>query len=298
MNLFSLLGAIEVGFLFGIAALGVYLSFRVLNFPDITVDGSFTLGGAVAATLIVAGVDPVTATVAAALAGAAAGVVTAALAVYLRILHLFAGILTMIALYSINLRIMGAPNLSLLGRITLFSFTDHLPWPSYQVMPVLFLILAVLFKLLVDRLLVSNLGLALRATGANPRMVAAQGGDTRYLTLFGMAVSNGLVGLAGALWTQDQGNADVTMGVGLVVVGLAAVILGEGLTGGRGIARGTLGCLLGSLVYRLVVAMALDSDVLGLKSQDLNLVTAVLVVVAMVVAERRGRLTLFRSGAR
>ncbi len=277
----ALLGAIELGLVFGLVGLGVYLSFRVLNFPDLTVDGSFPLGGGVAAALIVAGVNPWLATLVAAAAGGLAGLVTGWLNVRLKILHLLASILTMIALFSINLRIMGRPNVALLGEPTIFTPLEPLGLPSTWLSPLVFLVIVLLATLLVDAYLLSEAGLALRATGANPRVARAHGVGTERAVLVGLALSNGLVALAGALFAQSQGGADISMGVGIIVVGLAAVIVGETLVPGRGIVVGTLACVVGSLVYRLVIALALNADVLGLKAQDLNLVTAVLVALAL-----------------
>jgi putative ABC transport system permease protein len=295
MSLIAFLGAVEIGLVFGLVALGVFLSFRVLQFPDLTVDGSFPLGAAVAATLIVSGWNPYLATAIAALAGALAGLVTAWLNVRLKILHLLASILTMIALYSINLRIMGRPNVALLGDETVLTPLEALPLRSYWLAPILFLVVIIAAKLLVDRFLASEIGLAIRATGANPRLSRALGISTGRLILGGMAVSNALVALAGALFAQSQGSADISMGVGVIVVGLAAVILGEAIVPGRGIALATLGCILGSILYRLAVAFALNADLLGLQAQDLNLLTAILVALAMVLpGERRRFRALFQ----
>jgi putative ABC transport system permease protein len=295
MSLIAFLGAIEIGLVFGLVALGVFLSFRVLQFPDLTVDGSFPLGAAVAATLIVSGWNPWLATAIAAMAGALAGLVTAWLNVRLKILHLLASILTMIALYSINLRIMGRPNVALLGDETVLTPLETLPLRSYWLAPILFLVVVFAAKLLTDRFLASEIGLAIRATGANPRLSRALGISTGRLILAGMALSNALVALAGALFAQSQGSADISMGVGVIVVGLAAVILGEAIMPGRGIALATLGCILGSILYRLAVAFALNADLLGLQAQDLNLLTAILVALAMVLpGERRRFKALFQ----
>ncbi len=287
MSSIALLGAVELGLVFGLVGLGVYLSFRVLSFPDLTVDGSFPLGGGVAAALIVADADPWLATLAAAAAGGVAGLVTGWLNVRLKILHLLASILTMIALFSVNLRIMGRPNVALLGEPTVFTPFEWLGLPFTWLQPLVFLAVAVLATLLVDLYLLSEVGLALRATGANPRVARAQGVHTDRAVLAGLAVSNALVGLAGALFAQSQGGADVSMGIGIIVVGLAAVIVGETLVPGRGVVLGTLACVVGSLVYRLVIALALNADVLGLKAQDLNLVTAVLVALALTLPNLR-----------
>ena len=287
MSQIAFLGAIEVGLLFALVALGVYLSFRVLQFPDLTVDGSFPLGAAVCASLIVVEVNPYLASLAAAVAGAGAGMVTAWLNVRLKILHLLASILTMIALYSINLRIMGRPNIALLGETTVFTPLEALgeavDMPTYVVLPIALFGLVILVKLALDWFLSSEVGLAMRATGVNPRMARAQGIHTNRYILGGMALSNALVALAGALFAQSQGAADVTLGVGVIVVGLAAVIGGEAVMNTATVFRATLACIIGSILYRLAVAGALNADMLGLKAQDLNLITAVLVTLAMVL---------------
>ncbi len=283
MSQIAFLGAIEVGLLFALVALGVYLSFRILQFPDLTVDGSFPLGAAVCASMIVTGSDPYIASIAAALAGACAGIVTAWLNVRLKILHLLASILTMIALYSINLRIMGRPNVALLGETTVFSPLENFDTPTYIILPIALAGLVFVVKLALDWFLNSEIGLAMRATGVNPRMARAQGINTDYYILGGMALSNALVALAGALFAQSQGAADVTLGVGVIVVGLAAVIGGEAIINTATVWRATFACIIGSIVYRLAVAGALNTDMLGLKAQDLNLITAVLVTLAMVL---------------
>lgn len=287
MSLIALLGAVEIGLVFGLVALGVFISFRVLNFPDLTVDGSFPLGAAVAATLIVSGWNPYVACVAATLAGAVAGLITAWLAVNLRILHLLAGILTMIALYSINLRIMGKPNVALIGDPTVFAPFEGLGLPSFWLQPIVFLVLAVAAGAALVVFFATELGLALRATGANARMARAQGVPAGAAVHAGLAMSNALVALAGALFAQSQGGADISMGVGVIVVGLAAVIVGETLVPGRTILAAAIGCVVGSIVYRLAVAFALNTEILGLQAQDLNLITAVLVAAALVLPGAR-----------
>lgn len=284
MSLVAFLGAVESGLLFGLVALGVYLSFRILEFPDLTVDGSFPLGGAVAAVLIIGDWPPVVATLVAMLAGALAGSVTAVLNVRLRILHLLASILTMIALYSINLRIMGRPNLPLLMEPTVFSFVEGPDWPGRSWMIPAVLVGVVLVVLVgLNLFLGSRLGLAMRATGANPRMAGAQGVNTGGVIILGMALSNALVALAGALFAQSQGGADSSMGVGVIIVGLASVIGGEALMSTRTVILATIACVVGAIMYRLAVALALNADFIGLKAQDLNLITAVLVALALVL---------------
>ncbi len=290
MSLIAFLGAIESGLLFGLVALGVFISFRVLDFPDLTVDGSLPLGAAIAATLIVAGWNPWIATGIAMIGGALAGATTAWLNVRLKILHLLASILTMIALYSINLRIMGKPNMPLLGEETVFTPLEALGLPYYVTSLILFAIVTLAVKLLLDWLLASETGLALRATGANPRMARANGVNTDRMILGGMALSNALVALAGALFAQAQGGADVSMGIGVIVVGLASVIIGEAVMNTRLLILATLACIIGSILYRLAVAVALNADVLGLQAQDLKLITAALVVVAMTLPGMRSKL--------
>ncbi|KPU98113.1 ABC transporter permease [Variovorax paradoxus] len=297
MSLIAFQGSLEVGLIFALVALGVFISFRVVNFPDLTVDGSFPLGGAVAATLLVGGWHPLAATAAAFAAGALAGLTTGWLHVKLKIMQLLAGILVMIALYSINLRVMGKPNEPLLGASTVFNTPplEALPGPWTTALVLLAVTLAVKFAL--DRYFGSEAGLAMRANGGNARMARALGVSTDRLSLFALALSNGIVALAGALFAQSQGGADVSMGIGTIVIGLAAVIIGETLLPMRSIAWATLGCVVGAVLYRMLVALALNSDFIGLKAQDLNLVTAVLVTLALVMpaskrflARRRGAL--------
>ncbi|MBR9869630.1 MAG: ABC transporter permease [Gammaproteobacteria bacterium] len=285
-------GALETGLIYGLVAFGIYLSFRVLDFPDLTVDGSFPLGAAVAAVLIISGWNPWLATGMAVLAGMAAGAVTAILNVKLNILNLLASILTMIALYSVNLRIMGRPNLALLTEETVLT-----PWYDieflafHQVSVVLFAIVVVISLILLWRFMKSETGLAMRATGANARMARAQGIATGGMIIFGVALSNGLVGLAGALFAQSQGAADVTMGVGVIVIGLASLIGGEAVITPSSVMRALIACVIGAIIYRLAIAFALNADVLGLQAQDLNLITAVLVTLAIVLPGVRTNLT-------
>jgi len=283
MSLFSLLGALEIGLIFSLVALGVLISFRILNFPDLTVDGSFPMGGAVAATLIAGGHDPFMSTLGGTLAGAAAGFITGWLNVRLKIMDLLASILMMIALYSVNLRIMGKPNVPLISEPTIFSLLQPEWMPDYVFRPVLLGVVVVIVKLLVDWFFSTQIGLSLRATGANPRMARAQGVATGAATLAGMALSNALVALAGALYAQTQGGADVSMGIGTIVIGLAAVIIGETVLPARRLVLTTLAVVVGAILYRFFIALALNSDFIGLQAQDLNMVTAALVVIALVL---------------
>jgi len=297
MSLFSLLGALEIGLVFALVALGVLISFRLLRFPDLTVDGSFPLGGAVAATLISAGVDPFLATAAAAAAGALAGFVTGWLNVRLRIMDLLASILMMIALYSVNLRIMGRPNVPLITEPTVFTILQPAWLSDYVARPLILAVVVVLAKLLLDWFFATQAGLAMRATGSNGRMARAQGTNTGAMVLGGMALSNALVGLAGALFAQTQGGADISMGIGTIVIGLAAVIVGESILPSRRLVMATLAVIVGAIVYRFFIALALNSDFIGLQAQDLNLVTAVLVTVALVIPLIKRRLAGKRSRA-
>jgi putative ABC transport system permease protein len=282
MSLYSLWGALEIGLVFSLVALGVLITFRILQFPDLTVDGSFPLGGAVAATLIAAKVDPFAATAAAVAAGAAAGFVTGWLNVRLKIMDLLASILMMIALYSINLRIMGKPNVPLITEPTVFTGLPQ--WlPDYIERPLALLLVVAVVKLLLDAFFSSEIGLALRATGANARMARSQGVSTGAATLAGMALANALVAFAGALFAQSQGGADISMGIGTIVIGLAAVIVGESVLPARRLVWMTLAVVLGAVLYRFFIALALNSDFIGLQAQDLNLVTAVLVALALVL---------------
>ncbi len=287
MNQIAFLGALEIGLVYGLVALGVFLSFRILNFPDLTVDGSFPLGAAVTAALIVVGTDPYLATGVAMLAGALAGMVTAFLNLRFKILHLLASILTMIALYSINLRIMGRPNLALITEPTVLTPFEGLGLPGYYLKPLFALVVVLLVGGLLARFLASDYGLGLRATGANARMARAQGVATGRSTYVGMALSNAMVALGGALFAQMNGFADITMGTGTIVVGLAAVIVGEVVLRSRLIVIAVVACVLGSVLYRIAIALALNADALGLQSSDLNLVTAVLVAVALILPGAR-----------
>lgn len=297
MSEIAFFGAVEIGLVYALVALGVFLSFRVLDFPDLTVDGSFPLGAAVAATLIVAGVNPWLATLAAVLAGAGAGLVTAVLNLRFHILHLLASILTMIALFSINLRIMGRPNVAIIMQDTVLTPFAGLGLPDHLLRPLLVLVFVAVTVLLLAWFLSTESGLAMRATGVNPRMARAQGIDTGRQVGLGIALSNGLVGLAGALFAQTNGFADVTTGMGTIVVGLAAVIVGETVLPLKGMVWALTACVAGSILYRLAVQFALSADAIGLQASDLNLVTAVLVAVALILPRLKARRKARRAAA-
>ncbi len=271
------------GLVFGLVAIGVYLTLRVLAFPDLTVDGSYTLGGAVAAVLIVAGVNPFLASLAAIGAGFCAGLLTGILNTKLRIPALLAGILMMVGLYSINLRIMSGANVSLLREVTSFDIIADLfgmRAGSIGVSIILALAIAAAVFFVLNWFLRTEIGLSLRATGDNEQMVRSLGGDTDKNVLLGCAISNGLVGLAGAIVAQGQGFADVGMGIGMIVMGLASVIIGEALFRPKGVARLLVAAVGGAFAYRLFITIALR---MGMAPGDLKLITAVLVVIALAI---------------
>ena len=270
------------GLVYGFVAIGVYITFRVLSFPDLTVDGSFPLGGAVAAILIVNGVNPWLATTVALFAGVCAGLGTALLNTRLRINALLAGILMMVALYSINLMIMGRANIPLLREITVFEqFGALLGMESGIPLSIIFMVLLVCAVLaILNWFLRTEVGLALRAAGENEQMLRGLGVDTNMTTTLGVAISNGLVALSGALVAQNQGFSDVGMGIGMIVMGFASVIIGEGLFRPRGITAILFAVMGGTFAYRLFLSIALR---LGLPPSDLKLITALLVITALAI---------------
>lgn len=275
--------AIELGLVYAIMAIGVYLTFRILDFPDLTVDGSFTTGGATAAILIVHDVHFLVAMAAAFAVGMVAGLVTGLLHTKGNINGLLAGILTMIALYSINLRIMGQANVPLLNEPTAFQFLRDLGAPrgSWSLILIL-LVLILVLKLIVDWFLSTDLGLSLQATGDNEEMIRSFGVSTDTMKILGLMLSNGLVALCGAVVAQYQGFADIGMGIGLILVGLASVIVGQALLGTRTVFMATLAVVVGAVIYRLAIQLALT---LGLNPNDMKLISAVLVVVALLLPQ-------------
>lgn len=296
----SIFGSVEAGIIYAVMALGVYLSFRVLDFPDLTVDGSFVTGAAVAATLIVSGYSPLVATLIAIIAGFLAGCITGLLHTKGKINPLLSGILMMIALYSINLRIMGRSNIPLLSQETLMTkiaqFSEHIGFDQvsssifttlgFEQQPRTFgiiifaLIVTLLIKFLSDYLLKTEVGLALRATGDNKKMIRSFSANTDNLTILGLGVSNAFVALSGALIAQYSGFADIGMGIGMIIIGLASVIIGEALFGTRTIARTTLAVIGGAIIYRIVITLALRVEFL--ETGDLKVITAVIVITALV----------------
>ena len=268
------------GLVFGLIAIGVYLTFRVLSFPDLSVDGTFPLGGAIAAVLIVNGVNPFAATLAAFGGGLGAGFITGLLNTRLRISALLSGILMMVGLYSVNLRIMGRANVPLLREVTSFDMVAQIfGVKSDMVLSIVFVLVVVfIFVVGLNWFLRTEIGLALRATGDNEQMVRGLGADTNKNVLLGCSLANGLVALAGALVAQNQGFSDVGMGIGMIVMGLASVIIGEGVFRPKGITSVLLAVFGGTFLYRLFINIALR---LGLPPGDLKLITAVLVVIVL-----------------
>jgi putative ABC transport system permease protein len=275
-------------------ALGVYITFRVLNFPDLTVDGSFPLGAAVAAKLISTGVDPVLATAVAPVLGFVAGTTTGVLNTKLRISGLLAGILTMTALYSVNLRIMGRANIPLLRSATVLTTLHGLGVPGSVAALLLFLVAAVVVKVVLDVFLRTEFGLALRATGDNEVMIRSLGVNTDSMKIIGLGLSNALVALSGAMVAQYQGFADIGMGIGMVVAGLASVIVGGAVIAPATIGLATFSVVAGSVVYRFAVFVALR---MGFAPTDLKIVTAVLVVIALSAPAIRSSLGMERRRA-
>lgn len=293
MSWLALFGTFETGLIYALVALGVLLSFRVLDFPDLTADGSFPLGAFACAVCMVAGFNPLLAAAVGFFAGALAGLLTAWLNVKLGILQLLSGIIVMTALYSVNLRIGSAPNVPLLGVNTVFDMFAPILGTGIWQNTLILLILTLAIKYALDWFFSTETGLAMRATGANPRMARAQGISTSLMIMLGMALSNGLIALAGAFFAQLVGGADVSAGLGTIVFGLAAVILGEALLPSKKIWVITLSVLLGSIIYRLFIMVAMGSETLsgwGLKTQDLNLITSILVVCVMLLPQVKAKM--------
>ncbi len=289
-----LIHAAEQGLLYGIAALGVFITYRILNFPDLTVDGSFVTGAAIASSLLVThGFDPFLVLAIAFAAGALAGVITGLLNTRLGITDLLAGVLSMIMLYSINLRIMGRPNISLLRTNTIIRVVERVFHPLGNMSVLLFITLIALSIMFILVLFFkTEIGLVLRATGDNEQMVIAQGVNTKRIKVAGLALSNGLVALSGALVAQYSGFADVGMGIGTIVAGLAAVIIGGSLIRSRKVLWMTTSVLIGSLIYRTAVMFALRyGHVIGFQASDLKLVTSLIVIIALVVPAFRERMS-------
>jgi putative tryptophan/tyrosine transport system permease protein len=306
-----LIGTFTIGFILSLLALGVFISFRIFAFPDITADGSVTLGAAVAATMMAHGTNPLLASLAAFAAGMMAGACTGTLYTRFKINSLLSGILVMTALYSINLHIMGKSNVPLLSVTTLATQSEQIGiklmrgstsfdlagWEvsvrDASVLAAVGLVVALTGTLLY-LFLRTNLGMAMRATGDNVQMIRALGVNDANMIVFGVAISNGFVALSGALLAQYQGFADVGMGIGMVVWGLASVIIGEALVGTNQLGTTIIGAVMGSVLFRLLVAVALRW---GLSPNDLKLITAVFVFCALIVPQFLRKKRLRRANA-
>lgn len=296
----AIFGSFESGIIYAIMALGVYLSFRILDFPDLTVDGSFVTGAAVAATMIVGGTNPFIATIIALLVGFIAGCLTGLIHTLGKINNLLSGILMMIALYSVNLRIMGRSNIPLLNTDTSFTkissffektgidifFNNILSaiglgesLPDTWGILIFMILVTFMIKIITDWFFKTEIGLAVRATGDNKRMIRSFSANTNLMVIFGLGLSNAMVAFSGALIAQQGGFADVGMGIGMIVIGLASVIIGEALFGTKTIARTTLAVIGGAIIYRLVVTLALRVEFLD--PGDMKLITAFIVLFAL-----------------
>ncbi|QDR81850.1 ABC transporter permease [Sporomusa termitida] len=287
------ISTIAQGLLWSVMAIGVYLTFRILHIADLSVEGTFPLGAAVAAVLLEGQHSPAAAILAAGIAGMLAGAATGLLHTKLKIPALLAGILTMIALYSVNLRVMGKANVSLLNTDTVYTSLEFLHLSPNMTTFVVGLIAAVVCPALLYWFFGTEIGLALRATGNNPQMIRAMGVNTDNMILLGLVLSNGVVAVSGALIAQSNGFADVGMGVGTIVIGLASVIIGEVLFGSRSVKNALISVVLGSIVYRIVIAVVLY---LGMPPNDLKLFTALLVAIALSLPLVKTRLDSRKAG--
>lgn len=279
MQMNAFLSAVSQGLLWSVLAMGVYITYRILDFADLTTEGSYPLGAAVATSLIVAGANPFAASAAAFGAGILAGLVTGALNTKLKIPGLLSGILVMSGLYSINLRIMGKANLPLLKRLTIISaVSDNFGLTSSQSSMLVGAVLSVSVIIILYLMFSTELGFAIRATGNNRKMIRALGVNTDNMTMLGLMLSNALISLAGAVIAQDNGFSDVGMGTGTIVIGLASVIIGEVIFGRKSVLRSLISVVLGSVLYRIIIAYVLDR---GLMPTDLKLVSSVLLAVCL-----------------
>lgn len=274
-----LLGTLEQSFIFAIMVLGVYLSYKILDFPDMTVDGSFPLGGAVASAILIKGGNPILALVVATLCGAIAGLITGMIHVKLKVTNLLAGIIVMTGLYSVNLRIMGKSNIPLFSVKHLF---------NGNMIPIFTLvILLILAKITIDYLLKTKFGFALKALGDNETLVISLGIDEKKLKIYGLMIANSFVALSGAILAQYQGFADVGMGTGTIITGLASIIIGEAIFKKRSFISMSMTVILGTIIYRTIIAMSLK---LGMNASDLKLITSILVVGIIFLKEKKSLL--------
>lgn len=291
-----LLGALALGLLWSIMTLGVYISYRVLDMADLTAEGSLTLGAAVAGSMIAAGATPLLATLCAAGAGLLAGLSTGLLHTKLKIPALLSGILTMIALWSVNLRVMGnRANVSILRLNTVYTFLQNWGLDKTTSMIVVGTVCALAVISVLYWFFGTELGSAIRATGNNEHMVRAQGINTDNMKILGLVISNGLIALSGALIAQSQSFADIQMGTGAIVIGLASLIIGEVLFGKGGFYKRLVAIILGAVVYRVIIALVLK---MGMPSNDLKLFTAITVAVALSLPRFKGYLATLKRSAK
>lgn len=281
------LGILEQGLIFGIMALGVYISYKILDFPDLSVDGSFPLGAAVTASALTSGTSPAIACVLSLLAGAAAGCITGILHVKLKITNLLSGIIVMTGLYSVNLRIMGKANIPLFNKQTIFTGSNNTL--------IVILIFVLLTKYILDFFLDTKMGFLLKATGDNPKLITSLGIDKGKIKILGLAISNALVALSGSIMAQYQSFSDVGMGSGIVVMGLAAIILGEALFKKVSVLKLTTVAVFGAILYKLSVGVALK---LGLEPTDLKLITSIIVVCALGLSQNKIKLKIKKLSLR
>lgn len=278
MSVNEIIMSLEMGLIYGIIAMGIYLTFRVIDFPDLTCDGSFVLGAAVSSMLIKMGYPPLLSLGIALLAGSVAGVMTGVLYTQFKISNLLSGILVAFMLYSINLYIMGGiPNITLLENNTFLSDS-----PLCMIA-----IISLVVALGMSYLLMTDFGLGLRSIGQNKVLAQNKGINVSLITVIGLALSNALIALGGALFSQHQGFADIGSGIGTLIVGLASVMIGERIFPYSSMFSKMMSCLIGSVLYRLVISLALYSDFLGLQTQNLNLVTGILVIAIMSLPRRQ-----------
>ncbi|HJA21247.1 ABC transporter permease [Limosilactobacillus panis] len=287
MNL--MVSAIGQGLLWALLGLGLYLTFRILDFCDMTVEGTFPLGAATAVTAISRGIDPLLATLLAVLAGMAAGLITGLLYTKGKIPSLLAGILTMTAIYSVNLRIMGKSNISLLGKPTLFSGHFMTSLPQYFDSVVMGIIVIAIITILMVLFLATDYGQAFIATGDNATMARSLGIHTDKMVIVGLMVSNGMVGLCGALIAQNNGYADINMGIGTIVIALASIIIGEVAFGELTLNQRLVAVTLGSIIYRIILLAVLQ---LGFSANDLNLISSIVLAICMMIPQMEQHLQI------
>lgn len=307
-----LIGSFTIGLILALLALGIFISFRIFDFPDITAEGSFTFGAATAAAMIASGANPLLASLVAFLAGMAAGSLTGIIHTRFKINPLLAGILVMTALYSVNLHVMGRSNIPLLDKSTIFTWIEKFSANIYgdasktmvigweiatKDLWILFLCFVgiLTFSLILWWFFRTNIGTAMRATGDNSQMIRALGVNTKTMIIVGIAISNGFIALSGAMLAQYQGFADVQMGIGMMVWGLASVIIGESIINDTGLGFVIIGAVAGSILFRLLVAIALRW---GLNPNDLKIITALFVFIALIlptVMKNKKKLTLKRT---